>query len=80
MTYQRLPLPIFIERVSDRLRHHYRRQERFDSGEMQERRVENTLRPRSGEVTPSVQEFCDWLDAEDFGNDPERIRREAWRG
>jgi hypothetical protein len=27
---------------------------------------------------PTVDEFIAWLDSEDFGEDAERIRREAW--
>jgi hypothetical protein len=27
---------------------------------------------------PTVDEFIAWLASEDFGDDPERIRREAW--
>jgi hypothetical protein len=27
---------------------------------------------------PTVDEFIAWLDSEDFGDDTERIRREAW--
>jgi hypothetical protein len=27
----------------------------------------------------AVDDFVAWLDSEDFGKDPQRIRREAWR-
>jgi hypothetical protein len=29
-------------------------------------------------ANPSADEFIAWLDSEDFGDDPERLRREAW--
>jgi hypothetical protein len=27
---------------------------------------------------PTVAEYLAWLDSEDFGTDPDRVRREAW--
>ncbi len=30
------------------------------------------------EAPPTVDEYIAWLDSEDFGPDPERMRREAW--
>ena len=35
----------------------------------------STLAPKP---RASVDEFLDWLASEDFGDDPERIRRDAW--
>jgi hypothetical protein len=31
------------------------------------------------EKVAAVDNFIGWLDSEDFGSDPQRIRREAWR-
>jgi hypothetical protein len=33
----------------------------------------------AAENAAAVDDFIDWLDSEDFGSDPQGIRREAWR-